>query len=172
MEYPPSLRDIVSQAASQHRDDIDKAVDCAYAKWLDDPEREDFVESLERQAIREHIHFWRHRENVEMRREAGMYGGPAKVGLSTGAANRIAEQCWLETYVIGGRIVGGITGKELPAMAKSEREKADGADFNARLCMKLASMVPEEKAVRDVLTDAKFRKVMKELRTGRRGKAA
>jgi hypothetical protein len=165
-ETPEVLLEIVALAADQHRDNIDQAVDCAEKAWLSTEESPDFTAQLVRQAIRELIHNYRHQHNVAIRREAGVYGGPAKVVPSELTAG-IAERSILDQYTIAGRVLGGIFGKELPALATSEREKAEGAAFNARLCERLATVVGDDQLVRDAISEREAWKLLRELRGGK-----
>lgn len=153
----------VSKAARKHRDDIDHAVSCAEKAASKLPGWKDWIDDLVRGQIRNLIHGVRHQDNVTMRRDAGQYGGPAKVGLSTGAVNRIAGECWMN-YFIGGRTLGQILGKELRGIAQGEREKAEGCTFNARLCEQLAAIVPEDKSVSDAVSEAQVKKIVKGLK--------
>lgn len=171
MNYPESLTAIVQHAASEHRDNIDQAVDCAAKAWRATEERAEWLEQMELGQLRNLIHDARHQTNVAIRREAGAYAGPAKVGLSTGAANRVAQSI-LDGYVICGRVLGDILGKELVPFAKIELERAEGYQFNARLCRKLAAVVPDDKTVRQVLSESKIRKLMREARKPSRAKQA
>lgn len=157
----------VTKAARKHRDDIDHAVQCAERAVSKLPEWKDWIADLARAHLRELIHNVRHGDNVTMRRDAGEFGGPAKVDMSTGAANRIANQSWF-SYFIGGRTLGQILGKELKGLAKSEREKAEGCIFNAKLLEQLAGMVPEEKRVCDAVSETQIKRIVK----GAKGKRA
>lgn len=162
-DYPDSLLSIIANAAEQHREDIDQAVECAEKAWLADESAPEFAAQLVRQALRELIHGYRHRMNVSLRKAAGEFGGPAKV-VPGEVTSAIAERALLDSYTIAGRTLGSILGKELPSLQKTEQEKSDGAAFNARLCERLAAIVPEDKTVREVVTERQAWKLLRELK--------
>lgn len=166
MEYAESLLEVVSKAASQHPDDIDKAVDCAAKAVRKLPEFPEWVDQLVNGQLRNMIHDARHSANTRLRRDAGEYGGPAKVGLSTGAVAEAARSVYMH-YAIGGRSLGMILGSELVSLAAAEQEKAQGHQFNVRLCQKLVEIVPADKRVSDVLTEGKLKKLFSELEKGK-----
>lgn len=161
MDYPSTLLDIVKKATAQHRDDINAAVDCAEKAFNKLAERDDIIATMIRGELRSLIHNVRHAENVAVRTELGVYGQKAKVSLGTGAVERVARNC-LVAYSICGVALGQITGKQLVAFAKSEQEKAEGSAFNARLCRRLAEVVPADKAVGEVLSVKKAEAIMRE----------
>lgn len=169
MDYPSSLIGIVRRAATEHRDDIDQAVDCAEEAWLNVPEHAEWVKAMVRAELRHLIHDVRHRENVAIRHELGYYGGPAKVANATGAVERVARNCLID-YSIGGIALGKITGKLLKSLAKSEQEKSDGYAYNARLCVRLATLVPDDKTVAECLSVKQADTIMKEVAGVRRTK--
>lgn len=168
MNYPDTLLEIVAKAAKQHRDDIGAAVSCAEKAWLKSPEHGEWVAEMIRGQLRSMIHDVRHHENVAVRNELGVYGQRAKVTLGTGAVERVARNC-LVAYSICGVALGQITGKQLVIFARTEQEKADGSAFNARLCRRLAEVVPADKAVGEVLSVKKAESIMREV-SGKRGR--
>jgi len=158
--FDEALLSEISKAARKHRDDIDQAVQCAERAAKQLPGWKSWTADLIHAQIRNLIHGVRHADNVSMRRDAGDYGGPAKVDLSTGAANRIAGQSWFN-YFVAGRTLGQILGKELKGIAEGERERAEGCVFNAKLCEQLAAIVPDEKRVCDVVTETQIKRIVK-----------
>lgn len=149
-----SIQPIIVEAATKFKDDIDKAVSFAEQQVRALPEFNELVDVLVRQAIRHQISDARHAANVAIHRANGSYGGPSKVAVGEAVA-RVAQRCL--DYSIGGRSLGSIFGKELIAISTSERAKAAGADFNARLCEELKKIVPAEKAVREVMTEKQMK---------------
>jgi hypothetical protein len=162
MDYPSSLLGIVRKAAIKHRDSVDQAVVCAEREWRKSPEHEQWIDQMVRGELRSLIHNVRHETNVQIRKEAGAYGQPAKTTLGTGAVARVASDVLLN-YSICGVTLGMITGEQLRSFAKSEQEKADGCEFNAILCDRLAEMVPAEKCVSDCVTAKKAKAIIAEI---------
>jgi hypothetical protein len=168
MDYPESLCEIVKQAASNHRDDIDLAVDCAFRGWKASEEFAEWTDAMVRGQLRNMIHDSRHTENTARLKLAGAFGGPAKVGVSD-SVSEIARLCYLH-HSIAGRTLGSILGSELAGMAKGERERAAGCAFNANLCERLLDLVPADKRVDQVLSEAKVAKLFRELRSVKKQK--
>lgn len=160
MDYPDSLKEIVKECAAANPSDIGKAVDSAFNRWRKCDEYEEWTESMIRGQLRNMIHGSRHTTNVQILRDLNSYGGPAKVGLGSGLVNRVAAMSVLDSYCIGGRSLGDIMGGELKAIASDQQEKAAGYSRNARLCLMLATLVPDDKRVRDAVTEAKVRKLI------------
>lgn len=160
--YPQQLLAIVREEALKHIQDIDRAVDEALKRWKKSTDYVNWIDAMIRDAMRGLVHGVRHEQNTEIRREAGVYGQPAKVSMSTGAVNRVAQSV-LNTYVIGGMVLGQITGAQLKVFARSEQEKADGYAFNAKLCKRLADLVPDAATVAECVTASKVKKIMREV---------
>lgn len=162
------LQAIASEEAKKHSDDIDAAVDAAMRRLCKLPNYTDLVDNLVRSAVRHVVSDARHTMNVAMRRSNSEYGGPAKV-VAGSAVNRVASDYY--AYYIGGRTLGTIKGEELTDIAASESERANGHDFNARLCRSLAPLVPKDKTVRQCVKPGKLRTIFEGL-NGRKGKVA
>lgn len=162
-KFDEALLSEVAKAARKHRDDIDHAVQCAERAASKLPGWKDWISDLAKSKLRDLIHGVRHSDNTTMRRDAGMFGGPAKVDLSTGAANRIAGESWFN-YFIGGMSLGQVLGSDLKAIAEGERERAEGCIFNARLCEQLAPLVPAEKRVSEAVRESQIKKIVKGLK--------
>jgi hypothetical protein len=167
-KYPDSLLAIAKEAATIHGQDRDKATDWAWRQWTKQRDYADFTEALAKRAVRELIADSVHETNEEIRRDAGVYGQKAKVSAASAEVNRIETVLYLDSYSIGTRILGDIEGKELPSLANSEQAKADGSAFNARLCLRLAEIVPAEKHVRDCVSEGRLRKLFRELAKSKR----
>ena len=123
------------------------------------PEYDDFREELVVYAVRGMVHDVRHADNIKMRREAGEFGGPAKVGV--GAAVQQACQN-VYAYFIAGTTLGMILGSQLSEIANSEAAKADGHLFNTRLCRRLARLVPANKTVKQAVKESVLAKIFRE----------
>lgn len=170
MEYPESLCAIIRSAAEKHRGDIDAAVNQAFGDWQESDEYADWVDEMVRGQIRNMIHDVRHADNVTIRRNAGDFGGPSKVGVS--AANQVIEKSLLDTYSINGRRLGDILGKELSAIANGERERATGCIVNARLLEALKPLVSDDKSVRQCVKDKKAWQILRTIKRSVGGQAA
>jgi len=164
MDAIKSIQGIVEEAAVKFKDDIDKAVTYAEKQVRALPEFGELVDVLIRQAIRHQISDARHAANVAIHKANGSYGGPSKVGIGDAVA-RVATRCL--DYSIGGRSLGSILGKELSTISTSERAKAAGADFNARLCDALKKIVPEDKAVREVMSEKEMKSMFLKLKNAK-----
>lgn len=166
MEFPSSVTAIINSAAAKYPSDINRAVTIAERLIRRLPEFDELVSMLVRDSILGKIHDARHCANIRMKRDAGAYGGPAKVvsGLSD-AVNRVAESVYYN-FAIDGKALGNIMGDELKRIAGDERAKSDGHMFNYRLCQRLAAMVPEGKRVRDAVTEKKLKSIFRDLERG------
>lgn len=165
-DFAESLAEIIADVSVKHSADIGAGVDEAERRVKRLPDFPDFAGDLIRQALREQIHQYRHKINRQQRYDAGAYGGSAKViSASSRAVNDAArDKCYYD-YFIGGTVLGELTGAELPDIAASEEEKAEGCTFNALLCRQLAKVVPDEKRVRDAVTETKLRALFMRLRS-------
>ena len=169
--YPEELQKIVREEALKHIDDIDAATNAAERRWKKSKDYADWIETMIRNELRNMICDVRHNSNVTIRRQNGAYGGPAKVSLSTGAVNRVAKSV-LFTYCINGTSLGMLTGEMLKELIVSERERAEGCEFNSRLCSKLSPLVSDNKTVAQCVKPEVVDRLFKELSTVRgNGKA-
>lgn len=166
--YPQELLELVRAAATRHPDSIENAVDDAFNTWRAHPHYEDHVSRLVRGMVQELIYRERVQANVAIRRAAGSYVQPGKVSIASAAVNAVATECYLN-YFIAGRALGSIRGDELPAISEAERERANGHDFNARLCDKLASLVTRDRTVGECVSEQRLKRIFRELRGQRNG---
>lgn len=159
METPKEmerLQKLVDDAVDQHPDSIEDATEAVLKKanrvqWF-----EKLKDELIRRAIAKLIHDTRHQINVAMRNASGDYGGPAKVTAGA-ASGRIAMG--VMSYMIAGKTLGMLTGDELPEIAESEAARAEGHEFNVRLCRALAKIVKGEKTVKECVSATKLRAI-------------
>jgi hypothetical protein len=154
----------------KHADDIKAALTEAKRR-LKLPKLPDWIADLVDNALREQIHFARHISNRKLRKAAGGYGGPGKVGASS-VLDSLAESVWQKSvldHTIGGWLLGDIDKSELLSFAEVEEEKAAGSMFNAHLCRLAYQACSKRKGqtVRDCLkeseVEAMFRKIAKQL---------
>lgn len=144
--YPDEFNDLTKSAADNYRDDIEGGVDFAYRRWSKSELFAQFTERMVRDAIRAKIYERRHAVNVQIRREAGFYGGKAKVSSGSSVVNEVARNILTE-YSIAGITLGRILGSNLFAIAEAEEARAEGHLFNMRVCERLAKIVPADKTV-------------------------
>jgi len=158
------LQRIIDQEASRHMDCIEDAVDASMKRITRLAAYEDFQGTLVRQAIRERIHWYRHQIAVISRRENGGYDVTTKV-QPTGVLIETTEKTTktLFTYPIDGRTLGAIRGDELAEVAASEAARADGHEFNARLCRALVSKVSSDKLVCQCVKEAELKRIFERL---------
>lgn len=160
---PDSLLEIVKEAATGHPGDPEGATEWAWKQWRKDGAFQEWLEFLAKSAIRSKINDATHSTLSAMRKAAGVYGGRAKVSIASEAVNRVESMLYLDFYQINNNVLGDIHGKALTGLAKTEQAKADGSAFNARLCTRLADIVPADKKVRECVSEARVRKLFKEL---------
>lgn len=161
-DFPQSLRAIVREAATRSNcDGIEAATDFAYRKWKKCDEYAEFVEAMVRGELRSLICDVRHQDNVNRRKVAGEYGGPAKVSLGS-EANRAARESLLD-YSINGRRLGSLFGKELDGLASAEEARGNGCYLNARFLRAIKPLVPAESRVEEKLSETKAKKLFREV---------
>ena len=171
MEMPKEVLDLAAEIAVKYGADIEKATDALDRAIRKLPEFEDLTENLLRMAEQELIYDARHQANIRTRLENGGYGGPAKVvSGDSEAVKRVAQSVY--AYAIAGTMLGMVLGDQLPDIAASEAARAEGHAFNARLCERLAGMVPKGKRVREVVSEKRLQSIFREVETKTRRDAA
>lgn len=156
MDFPDSVWDEVKASYRKYPDDIPASVREAETRIRRLPEYSELVAMLVTSSVQQLIYDARHQSNGVLRRAAGVYGGPAKVTDSgSNAVQRVYASYY--SYCIDGRTLGMIKGAELADIADNEESTANGHHFNARLCRRLAAMVPADKLVKDVVTERKLK---------------
>jgi hypothetical protein len=159
--FPPSVRAAVKAATAAHPDARDQKVAAIRAvRAL--PEYPDLVDALVDEAIGDMVQAERHVNNEKIRREAGVYGGPAKT-LGLGRYVEAAARDLLSTYYIAGTVLGHMLGEQLIPMAESEEAAAEGHLFNARLGRTLRPLVPDGVRVGMVVSNRRMRRIFKQL---------
>ena len=161
---------VCQACAMKHMRDINKAVDEAKQK-LKLPPLPKWVAVLVENALREQIHFARHISNKKLRKAAGEYGGPGKVGSSS-ALDELADAIWQESvfnHTICGWLLGDIEKEELLYFAEVEEEKAAGSMFNAELCRWVYKLIAKRQGatVRECMREDELLKIFRKLRKGR-----
>ena len=155
-----AIQNIAKQEAEKHADDIEAAVSGALRRVKRLSDYDDFATTLVAEAVRERVYDARHAMNTQLRRSNGAYAKPATVTAGK-AVQAVATS--LYGYMIDGRTLGSLVGEELDAIAGDQEAKANGYRFNAQLLRKLAPMVAEDKSVRQCVTEAKLKRLFREL---------
>lgn len=154
MQWPDEVVSIVTRATERHGENIDKAAEESEVKIRALPEFKQIQEQLVTAAVRELVYDHRHRSNVEMKRETGHYD--TQRAFQVGSATAAAYQSVYD-YYISGMQLGSVLGSQLADISASEFAKANGHAFNAQLCLSLKRVVPDDKRVRDCVSEPKLR---------------
>lgn len=167
LDYPKSVLNIAKIAADRFPNDIPQAVEEAEQAIRDLPEFDSLVSQLIHSAIQGLVYECRHRSNVELKKQAGLYGGPPKVNpTGSEAVARVYKSCY--DYCIASTTLGELRGKDLSKIRDNELEVANGHLFNVALLEWLESRgVKGEKRVRDVVPEkvlrSNFERIRKEV---------
>ena len=161
MDYPKSVYEIVTRAANKHKQNIESAVAMAVAGVKKLPEYSSIVDSLVYSAIQDLVYDSRHNANTSIKRQSGAYGGKSKIVVGQSVSIQEAYQSIYDIR-IAGNILGYIVGKELAGLAEKERATGDGHYVNAKLVESLVAIVPENKRVRDAVTEKRLRVLLKQ----------
>jgi hypothetical protein len=162
MEIPSNVIAIARDAAEKHGDDIRAAVVEAEQRIRKLAEFADFENALITNAIQEMVYDARHRWSGQLKKSSGGYNTTQNV-IPGKTESFAAVTRSLYTYCIGGQMLGSVLGASLTKIASSESAVAAGHVFNARLCRRLAGMVPEDKTVKQVVSERKLKAIFAEL---------
>jgi hypothetical protein len=160
MQWPASVLDIATKSARKHADDIDAAVVAAEKAIRKLDEFGELIDALITDAIRQMVYEARHASNTAMKRQAGVYGQPAKVQAGTSEA---VQKLYSSVYQmrIAGTMLGLIRGSELPSLAETERSIASGHTLNAVLIESLIGLVGDDKTVQQCVSEKKLKTLLK-----------
>jgi hypothetical protein len=165
VNLPESVIAIVREATSKNPSDVDAATTAAEAKIRELPEFDDLVCQFIRTAIKELIYDERHRTTKAVKYLAGLYGKPAKTpSKDSERVQKAYSSVW--SFYIGGTVLGAVLGRELHVLARKEEKIAKGHTLNQRICLNLATLVPLDKRVGQVISDKKLNEII-ELETAR-----
>jgi hypothetical protein len=160
MEYPEEVHRAVEKAEAAHPENVEAAIDAAVKAVRALPTFADFERRLVRGAVATMVYNCRHAANVLRKREAGDYGGPAKVSATSEAVGRVAE-LWYQHRILG-KTFGTMLGKELLPTAEAEANRAEGALFNVELCRGAHNLgVGDEQSVKDAISERKLNALVK-----------
>lgn len=161
MEFPKSVLAIVREVARKY-DTIKKALPVGLRRIRKLPDYADLVDRLVEHSVRELIADMRHTDNRAMRKKAGTYGQAARVsvGQSPGV-QRTEARLW--SYRIAGTALGLVMGGDLAVIGENEAAKAEGHNFNVRLCQRLDPLVADDKRVQDAVSEKRLEAIFQEM---------
>jgi hypothetical protein len=191
MIHPESILRAGRKAAEKFPDDIPRATRYALQLFKRLPEFEEWCEGLPLGMAQDIVHEARHHHNREIKRQSRREEGVAVAACASSAREtnerstrprpeprpriNIAEsQGVRSTYIaymtkrIAGRTVGSLYGRELEDIAMNERERASGYEFNARLMQRLKPLVPDNRTVREAISEEKLAAIWKDVEKGMR----
>lgn len=167
MELPKSVLAIVKKAADKYPTDIPKALDMADRAVRKLPEFDELVSNLVRHSIQDLIYEYRHTVSRQVKRDAGSYKVKPKVIVGKSKGVNAAARRSLFLLPIAGTILGRVLGKDLIGIANHEQEKANGSAVNARLCFRLAEVVPKNKFVDEAISKRRLHTIFREVSKGK-----
>lgn len=165
MEYETEVLEIIRRAAARHANDIEKAAEVAERDIRRLPNFNELVEQLVKTAILRLVHLARASANVTIRRASG--GNPRVIVGDSEELRQIADECIYLNYCIGSQTLGMLTGAELVEVADSEEAVAEGHLFNVKLARYLKRLVPDDKRVKDVISETRMATIFRKLQTNR-----
>jgi hypothetical protein len=191
MWHPESILRAGRKAAERFPDDIPRATRYALQLFKRLPEYEEWCEGLPMGMAQDIVHEARHHHNREIKRQSrreeeeavAAYSSETVGAATNGGSTRprpeprprinVAEsQGVRSTYIaymsqrIAGRTVGSLYGRELEGIAVNERERASGYEFNARLMQRLKPLVPDNRTVREAISEEKLAAIWKDVEKG------
>ncbi len=157
------ILEIIQKRANAHPNDIEASVQLAVREIRRLKNFDSLIERILTVAVRRMIHDFRSTENRRIRKANGDYGGPAKVKPSGGTAE-IAQSVF--AYFIAGMTLGQIRGEQLEEIAAGEAARAEGHDFNARLCRRLRNVVKDGQTVQQAVSETKLKRIFQQVQKG------
>jgi hypothetical protein len=156
MWHPESILRAGRKAAERFPDDIPRATRYALQLFKRLPEYEEAVAAYSSETV-----------------GAATNGGSTRPRPEPRPRINVAEsQGVRSTYIaymsqrIAGRTVGSLYGRELEGIAVNERERASGYEFNARLMQRLKPLVPDNRTVREAISEEKLAAIWKDVEKG------
>jgi len=158
VEAPSEVRVIAAEEVEKHATP-EKAIAAVEKRVKALAQYQKLVAALVRLALADIVYDLRHEANVRSKRRNGAYGQAAKVKVGDSpAVLNVADS--LYRMRIAGTLLGLLTRDELEWAAEVERAQSNGHLVNARLCEKLAPLVPSGKTVRQAVSEEKLRKLL------------
>jgi len=158
-KLPEAVLQIAERAARRHKSDLEAAGRLATKEVVALPQFAKLGPLLIAYAMRQLVYEARCNGNRALKRENGFHTGHTKVfaGRSTSVA-AAASKSYLE-YNIGSTVLGDLLPNGLREVMMGERAKGNGHLFNARVCEALIEIVPEEKRVREVVSERQLKAI-------------
>ena len=126
------FQEIARDCSNEFPDDVQEAVQNAISRAKKHPEYTDYVDLLAELAIQEYVYRARTQANYDQKRGDGSYAAPQKVHSGTSSSVNDVHLGVLAMR-IAGTTLGALTIDRLEEIADSERQIANGHDYNARL---------------------------------------
>lgn len=166
MNFPKGfeeVQELIKACAEDNLSSCESAATQAVKKIKKMAAYKQLMEHMFYQAVLEMVYDCRHHMNSQLKKQRGDYAKAEKVSsVSSKVANRVAERS-IFTFLIAGRPVGEILGGELIGIADAEEARGNGCLFNARLCRVLKPLVPDNKKVKEVVSEKKAKEVFDKL---------
>lgn len=160
MLFPDSVYAVIQEEADKHKEDIRAAVDAAMARIVKLPEYDSIVQDLVRKAIHKLVYDYRHQCVRETKGKEPMYSVQPRIVVGRSAAVHRVERSYYDIFVCG-KTLGSMLGKELLPAAEHERRIGQGHLVNARLLERLSKIVPEDKTVRNSVSERRIKHLLK-----------
>jgi hypothetical protein len=157
--WPSFALQLAKESISKHGD-VQDAIGAFRSALREHDEFPSLVEVLFGVATAELIYEQRHSINIATKRANGDYGKPGKTIV--GESKTI--QSMYERFFFGGQCLGDILGERLSGLAESEEAQAHGHGLNAALLNRLSKIVPEDKTVRQAVTEKKLRQLWNQVK--------
>jgi hypothetical protein len=154
---PDEVLSAVKEAVAKCPENLDKSISEAERAVKSLPGFSSYSDGLVSQAIAGIVYQVRRSRTSSIKRLAAK---PEAVADRLSDGVRRAFRSAYE-YFIAGRMLGNILGSELPDIALTERKKANGVLANVELLDRLADIVPENKTVKQVVSQKKLLQMIK-----------
>lgn len=170
MQFPQEVRVIVREANTNSPSDIEGATTEALINVKRLSAYDELVDTLVEHAVHDLICDDRHSINTQIKHQSGVYYQTPKTVVGESTAVMRAEFS-AYSYRIAGTSLGEVLGKDLLDIAGVEDNKADGHVFNSTLLRRLSNVVPQNKKVRNAITQKKLKSLFAELQATKKGKS-
>lgn len=162
MQFPDSFLVVIREKTNRYGSDIAKAVEESEKALRKLPEFESQIEAMVTNAIRDLVYDERHVINVKLKRESGRYNNESTMKGLDPSIVKVHQS--LYEYFIAGTTLGDLYGKQLSQIADNENAIAEGHQFNAGLCNWLRKVVPDEKQVKQVVSEKQLRNIFSKVK--------
>lgn len=157
VQIPKEVTAIITAKVKEHPSDITAGVKAAERAIRKLPDFEEQIAPMFiTHCVQELFYDARHHSTVATKKEAGKYGGPAKVIVGKSEEVRKVYRNMLDTFFIGSTVLGDVRGEDIPTLCAVEGELSNGHLKNKALLEWAASQgVKGDKRIRDVLQNKK-----------------